>query len=148
MQGEVLEMGTYNELLKSGIDFAALLKKDKDNETEEARSLVETGDTKQRKLFNTKELNNCLSQSYDPSTLLGHPRCESEDSDALIDSDVKISLKRSKISKSLHSLSGRTADKSVKKARSQISIVKSVDNLALGVGSTLSLDDHIAVSIS
>ena len=146
-------MGTYNELLDSGIDFAALLKKDDDNDTKEnctetSPEKTETPNLRHKNLLGVKELNSYLSQSYDPSrTLLKDSIRESEDREKLMEPDVKVELKKSRLSKSLHSLSGRNTDRNSMKVRSRISVVKSVDNLAHGIGSTLSLDDHICVCI-
>ena len=146
-------MGTYHELLDSGIDFAALLKKDEDNDTKEnytdtGPDKTEMSNVRHKNLLDVKESNSYLSQSYDPSrTLLKDSIHESEDREKLMESDVKVELKKSRLSKSLHSLSGRNTDRSLMKVRSQMSVVKSVDSLAHGIGSTLSLDDHICVRI-
>ena len=143
-------MGTYSELLESGIDFAALLKKDSDNDrTDTDPDKTETLNLKHKNTLDLKELNSHLSQSYDPSRMLLEDSIrESEDREKLMELDVKVDLKKSRLSKSLHSLSGRNTDRNLMKVRSQMSVVKSVDSLAHGIGSTLSLDDHICVRIS
>ena len=146
-------MGTYSELLESGIDFAALLKKDNDNDRKETYTDTDPAKTeminlKHKNTLDLKELNSHLSQSYDPSGMLLEDSIhESEDREKLMELDVKVDLKKSRLSKSLHSLSGRNTDRNLMKVRSKMSVVKSVDNLAHGIGSTLSLDDHICVRI-
>ena len=147
-------MGTYNELVDSGIDFAALLKKDedeKDTKDEKFSEIKLDGKEmtipKPKYFLNIKQFDSYLSKSYDPSgALLENSTQESESRGLLLEPDIKVELKKSKLSKSLHSLSRLHSDRNLKKACSQISVVKSMDNLALGIGSTLSLDDHISVS--
>ena len=155
-QGGVLGIGTYNELLNSGIDFAALLQRDeKEEECAKEGEIKEFSvngkemvTLKSRSRGDVKQFNTYLSKSYDPSgTLLENSVRESEDCDPLMDSDDKTELPKSKLYKSLHSLIGSNIDGSSEKAHTGISIVKSVDNLAHGIGSTISLDDHISVSI-
>ena len=147
-------MGTYSELLDSGIDFAALLKREEDEDDKKGESLdeiklVESEMSEQtpKNLLNIKQFDSYLSKSYDPSGTILENCTQEIESRVPLEPDIKVDLKKSKLSKSLHSLSGLHADRNLRKARSQISIVRSVDNLSHGMGSTLSLDDHILVSI-
>ena len=134
--------------MDSGVDFAALLKKDEESGSKENPiANMKTSDVKSKDLLKVKEIGGYLSQSYEPSRmLLDNSVYESEDQQSLMDSDVRVELKKSRLTKSLHSLSGRNIGRNTRAADSQISIVKSIDSLAHGIGSTLSLDDHITVS--
>ncbi len=168
-QGEVLGTGTFSELVESGIDFSALLKKDEEedevaNECDRINEEIKSSDKLNEITLINKTVNDYrkfqpdyLSKSLDPKFSLLHDSIKEDqdsDLDPLVDSSG--SKVKAKLSQSMHSLSGRKVSSGTKKshllepARSHLlNPTRSYDAMAHGIGSTMSLgslDEHIAVS--
>ncbi len=164
--------GTFSELVESGIDFSALLKKDEEdeenkteNECDRINEEIKSAEKLNEITLINKNVNDhrkfqpdYLSRSLDPKlSLLQDSIKEDQDSDLdpLVDSSgTKV---MAKLSQSMHSLSGRRVNSGTKKShflepsRSRSHLLnptRSIDRMAHGVGSTMSLgslDEHIAV---
>ncbi len=140
-------MGTYDELLRSGVDFSVLLKRDENKDDEKTKRIEDIIEAMSEKEENGEaQVAQQLSRSLDPSKLLFGVDPEEEDSAPLLNPPVTVKTINRRLSKSLHSLVDRQGAKRVGEGRSQVSMLTSVENVINGAVSTLTLDDHITVS--